>query len=153
MTYFCYIHRQAGGVPHFEVLPETSQGGAIDMATQLLAQRGDAVVLADRAGDDPRLPYPLATREDLEGAAERARAVAVDPSLISTAIVDIAEADWVGDIPDPPAQPQPFVPGDQADRREDHHARGAAPDHRPPLPAFEIGNDRLSNQRSGRGGI
>jgi hypothetical protein len=43
MTYFCYIHRKAGGVPHFEVLPDMSQGGAIDMATQLLAQRADAV--------------------------------------------------------------------------------------------------------------
>jgi hypothetical protein len=43
MTYFCYIHRRSGGVPHFEVLPETSQGGAIDMAAQLLAQRDDGV--------------------------------------------------------------------------------------------------------------
>src|SRR5579862_4229583 len=60
---------------------------------ELLAQRGDVVVLADRAGDDPRLPYPLATREDLESAAERARAVAADPSLISTAIVDICDVD------------------------------------------------------------
>ena len=43
MAYFCYIHRRAGGVPHFEVLPETSQGGAIDMAAHLLAERTDAV--------------------------------------------------------------------------------------------------------------
>ena len=60
---------------------------------ELLAQRGDSVILADRAGDDPRLPYPLATREDLESAAERARAMAADPSLISTAIVDICDVD------------------------------------------------------------
>jgi hypothetical protein len=43
MPYFCYIHREAGGVPHLEVLPETSQGPAIDRATQLMAQRADAV--------------------------------------------------------------------------------------------------------------
>ncbi len=43
MPYFCYIHREAGGVPHLEVLPETSQGLAIDRATQLMAQRADAV--------------------------------------------------------------------------------------------------------------
>ena len=43
MTYFCYIHRQSGGVPHFEVLPETSQGGAIVIATDLLIQRADGV--------------------------------------------------------------------------------------------------------------
>jgi hypothetical protein len=43
MPYFCYIHRAAGGVPHFEVLPETSRGGAIDKAAHLLAQRADGV--------------------------------------------------------------------------------------------------------------
>lgn len=43
MPYFCYIHRQAGGVPHFEVLPETSRGQAIDLASRLLAQRADGV--------------------------------------------------------------------------------------------------------------
>lgn len=43
MPYLCYIHRAAGGVPHFEVLPQTSQGGAIDQAARLLAQRADGV--------------------------------------------------------------------------------------------------------------
>ena len=43
MAYFCYIHRKAGGVPHFEVLPETTQGNAVDAAQRLLAQREDAV--------------------------------------------------------------------------------------------------------------
>lgn len=56
---------------------------------ELLAQRGDAVVLADRASDDPRLPYPLGSREDLDRAAQRARARAADGSLITTAVVDI----------------------------------------------------------------
>jgi hypothetical protein len=43
MPYFCYIHRKTGGVPHFEVLPETSHRDAIDRATDLLAQRVDGV--------------------------------------------------------------------------------------------------------------
>jgi hypothetical protein len=43
MSYFCYIHRLTGGVPYFEVLPETSQVGAIDRAAHLLAERADAV--------------------------------------------------------------------------------------------------------------
>ena len=43
MTYFCYIHREAGGVPQFEVLPDMSHVGAIDRATQLLRQRADGV--------------------------------------------------------------------------------------------------------------
>lgn len=51
-------------------------GGArgIGAATALrLAERGDAVVIADRANDDPRLGYALATTSDLEAAAQRAR--------------------------------------------------------------------------------
>jgi hypothetical protein len=43
MTYFCYIHRKAGGVPHLEVLPETSPVDAIGHAAGLLADRADAV--------------------------------------------------------------------------------------------------------------
>jgi hypothetical protein len=43
MPYFCYVHRQAGGVPHFEVLPENSQVGALNRAARLLADRADAV--------------------------------------------------------------------------------------------------------------
>ena len=43
MPYFCYIHRETGGVPHFEVLPETSPGDAVERAKRLLAQRADGV--------------------------------------------------------------------------------------------------------------
>jgi hypothetical protein len=43
MSYFCYIHRATGGVPHFEVLPDLSQVGAMDRAANLLAQRADGV--------------------------------------------------------------------------------------------------------------
>jgi len=57
MSYFCYIHRKAGGVPHFEVLPETSQDGAIDEAARLLAQRTDAV--RAEVWEDERLIFTL----------------------------------------------------------------------------------------------
>jgi hypothetical protein len=43
MVYFCYIHRKAGGVPHFEVLAETSKDSAITHAADLLAQRPDGL--------------------------------------------------------------------------------------------------------------
>lgn len=43
MPYFCYIHREKGGVPHFEVLAETSRRGAADRAAKLLAQRADGI--------------------------------------------------------------------------------------------------------------
>ena len=57
MAYFCYIHRQAGGVPHLEVLPETSQGPAIDTAARLMAQRADAV--RAEIWEDERLIFSL----------------------------------------------------------------------------------------------
>ena len=57
MAYFCYIHRQTSGVPHFEVLPETSQGGAIERAQRLMAQRADA--LRAEVWEDERLVFSL----------------------------------------------------------------------------------------------
>lgn len=57
MAYFCYIHRRTGGVPHFEVLPETSQGHAVDTAARLLAQRADAV--RAEVWEDERLVFTL----------------------------------------------------------------------------------------------
>lgn len=73
MAYFCYIHRRAGGVPHFEVLPETSQRKAIDLAAQLLAERADGLraevwegerlvfTLPRSAAAPPKAPPPGAT--------------------------------------------------------------------------------------------
>ena len=43
MPFLCYIHRRNRGVPHFEVLPETSKLEAMDRAASLLAQRVDGV--------------------------------------------------------------------------------------------------------------
>ncbi|HZZ30840.1 MAG TPA: hypothetical protein VFE10_02515 [Phenylobacterium sp.] len=57
MTYFCYIHRRTGGVPHFEVLPATSQDHAIDTAARLLAQRADGV--RAEIWEDERLVFTL----------------------------------------------------------------------------------------------
>jgi hypothetical protein len=65
MSYFCYIHRLTGGVPHFEVLPETSQGEAIDRAAHLLAERTDGVRAEVWEGERLvfTLPRAIASRE------------------------------------------------------------------------------------------
>ena len=57
MVYFCYIHRKTGGAPHFEVLPETSQSGALDHAAQMLSQHANAV--RAEVWDDERLVFSL----------------------------------------------------------------------------------------------
>jgi SDR family mycofactocin-dependent oxidoreductase len=69
-------------------------GGArgIGAATAVaVAARGDAVLIADRAADDPRLPYRLAGPDDLERAVADARAAARDPELIGGAIADATD--------------------------------------------------------------
>lgn len=67
-------------------------GRGIGAATAAqLAARGDAVVLVDRAGDDPRLPYPLASAEDLAAAVEHARAAAPDAALVTGATADATD--------------------------------------------------------------
>jgi hypothetical protein len=43
MAYFCYVHKKGDAVPHFEVLPEMTARGAHEHATELLAQRKDAI--------------------------------------------------------------------------------------------------------------
>jgi hypothetical protein len=42
MSILCYVHRQAGGVPHFEVLADMSRDEAIRRAAALLADRPDS---------------------------------------------------------------------------------------------------------------
>jgi SDR family mycofactocin-dependent oxidoreductase len=63
--------------------------GAATAAT--LAARGDAVLIVDRAADDPRLPYALATPHDLDRAVATARDGAPDATLIESAIADAAD--------------------------------------------------------------
>ncbi|MET0272089.1 MAG: hypothetical protein ABW360_03780 [Phenylobacterium sp.] len=41
MSILCYVHRHAGGVPHFEVLADMSRDEAIERAAALLADRPD----------------------------------------------------------------------------------------------------------------
>jgi SDR family mycofactocin-dependent oxidoreductase len=57
-----------------------------------LAAQGDAVVLVDRGGDDPRLPYPMASATDLADAVAAARAVAPDPSHVRGEVADATDA-------------------------------------------------------------
>lgn len=67
-------------------------GRGIGAATaRRLAARGDAVILVDRAGDDPRLPYAMASRDDLAAATAVAQAIAPDPDLVSSAVADAAD--------------------------------------------------------------
>jgi hypothetical protein len=57
LVYFCYIHRESGSAPHFEVLPETSHVGAMEHAAQMMAQRADAIRAEIWEGD--RLVFSL----------------------------------------------------------------------------------------------
>ena len=57
MPYFCYIHRERGGVPHFEVLPETTRRAAVGQAAKLLQQRADGV--RAEVWDGERLVFTL----------------------------------------------------------------------------------------------
>jgi SDR family mycofactocin-dependent oxidoreductase len=78
----------------------TGAARGIGAATvRVLAGAGWSVVAVDRAADDPRLPYRLGTREQLEAlAGERVRTVvadAVDPDAMAAA-VRLAEAEFGG---------------------------------------------------------
>ena len=57
MPYLCYIHRASSEIPHLEVLPDTTQVEAIDLAVNLMAQRADAV--RAEVWDGERLVFAL----------------------------------------------------------------------------------------------
>ncbi|HEX4712920.1 hypothetical protein [Phenylobacterium sp.] len=63
MVYFCYIHREAGGPPYFEVLAETSPGGAVDRAAQMLSQHAGAVRAEVWDGDELVFILPRAAAQ------------------------------------------------------------------------------------------
>jgi SDR family mycofactocin-dependent oxidoreductase len=76
-------------------------GGARGIGAQTaraLAERGDAVLIVDRASDDPRLPYPLASCEDLDNAVASARAAAADAALVSGAVADATDEAAIRDL-------------------------------------------------------
>ena len=73
-------------------------GRGIGAATaRYLAARGDAVVIADRASDDQRLGYSLASPSDLEAAGESARGVGPRSQVVTIA-ADATDAASVGDV-------------------------------------------------------
>ncbi len=57
-----------------------------------LAADGWAVVVLDRAADDPALPYPLASRDDLEATVARANALAEGDGLVHSYIADVRDS-------------------------------------------------------------
>lgn len=67
-------------------------GRGIGRATAVArARAGDAVVLVDRAGDDPRLGYPMAGTADLDAAVAAARAVAPAPAAVDGVVADACD--------------------------------------------------------------
>lgn len=62
--------------------------GAATVAT--LAAAGWRVVAVDRGADDPRLPYPMASREELEAVAAMANALA-GGEQVRTALADVTD--------------------------------------------------------------
>jgi len=61
-----------------------------------LAAAGWQVVAVDRAGDDPRLPYPLGTRAELDAVVARADAVGGGPGSVVAHVADTTDAEALG---------------------------------------------------------
>jgi SDR family mycofactocin-dependent oxidoreductase len=57
-----------------------------------LADAGWAVVAVDRAGDDPRLPYAMGTRAQLDAVVAEAGRRAGDPALVEAVVADAGDA-------------------------------------------------------------
>jgi len=75
-------------------------GRGIGAAVALrLADQGDAVVIADRAGDDPRLGYPLASAAELDTAASNARSAAgYDDDRVFSLTADVTDPAAVAEV-------------------------------------------------------
>ena len=58
-----------------------------------LAAEGWGVLAVDRCADDPALPYPLATREELDRVAAEASAAAGDPGAVRAFVADVRDGD------------------------------------------------------------
>ncbi|MCU1679098.1 MAG: short-chain dehydrogenase/reductase, partial [Frankiales bacterium] len=71
----------------------TGAARGIGAATVLsLAQAGFAVAAVDRCSNDPRLPYTLGTRAELDAAVAAAQEIAGDPGLVVGHSCDVTDA-------------------------------------------------------------
>ena len=61
-----------------------------------LAAAGWRVVAVDRAEDDPRIPYPLGTRHDLDAVVARADALGGGPGTVLAHVADTTDAAGLG---------------------------------------------------------
>lgn len=76
-------------------------GGArgIGAATaRALAARGSHVVVVDRASDDPRLPYALASAADLDAALDAARRVKAQDVTVTGVVADVTDEDAMREV-------------------------------------------------------
>jgi SDR family mycofactocin-dependent oxidoreductase len=70
----------------------TGAARGIGAATVLaLAERGWAVLAVDQAADDPALPYPLGTKQELDAVVARAASYAGEPGRVRQAVVDVRD--------------------------------------------------------------
>jgi SDR family mycofactocin-dependent oxidoreductase len=58
-----------------------------------LAAQGWAVLAVDRCADDPALPYPLASRAELDQVVSEASAGAGDPGAVRAAVADVRDGE------------------------------------------------------------
>jgi SDR family mycofactocin-dependent oxidoreductase len=58
-----------------------------------LAEAGWRVVAVDRAGDDPRIPYPLGTRRELDAVVARADGLGAGPGTVVAHVADTTDAE------------------------------------------------------------
>ena len=74
----------------------TGAARGIGAATVLaLAAAGWSVLAVDSTADDPALPYPMATRDDLSGLVSRANAGARAPGRVESFVADVRDTDAV----------------------------------------------------------
>ncbi len=61
-----------------------------------LAAAGWSVVAVDRAADDPRIPYPLGTRAELDDVVARAEALGAGPGTVLAHVADTTDPEGIG---------------------------------------------------------